>query len=925
MSRNESLRHHRILRNWRQGDVAQQLDIPLSTLQRWERGVHHPSAYYRAKLSALFGLSPRELGLVEEPQPQQEETEGRQQRTDPSQEVALWTVPHTRNPHFTGREDYLEQVMHLFSATEREQPMCQTALPQAHVLKGLGGIGKTQIAVEYAYRAYEQKRYVHTLWIAAASEESILTSLTALAEVVPSLPSRGEADQQKLVAMVIRWLEQCPQSWLLIVDNADDPSLVHLYLPRLGNGCILFTTRASAVSVFASSLDVDNMSITEGTNFLLRRADRRWADLSPAEREKVTHLVVTLAQFPLALDQAAAYIEETRCSFSTYLQLYQESRQRLLARRGTQITHYPDSVATTWSLAFESMKQANPATAKLLQLCAFCSPDAIPEELLTKGAPHWPPLLREAVTDHFSFNQMLETLLSFSLVKRQVEDSRLSLHRLVQVVQMECMTTLEQRQWAERLMRAVNTVFPSGKETETWPRCQHYLAQVEVCSSLIKQWKLACPEAGRLLHQAGVYARIHAQHAQAEQWLAQACAIRQQVRGTEHTEVAESLNELATLYRSQGKYKEAEPLFLRALTIQEHLLGAEHPDIAESLNGLARLYADQREDEEAEPLFLRALTIQEHLLGAEHPDIAESLNGLASLYWSRGRYREAEPLLLRALRIWEHQLGSEHPNVARNLNNLAALYWLWGRYKEAEPLYLRALHIWEHQLGPEYPEVATCLNNLALVYWSWGRYKEAEPLYLRALHIWEHQLRPEHPNVAESLNGLANLYADQRKDEEAEALFLRSLHIREQQLGAECPAVAESLNGLASLYADQGKDEEAEALFLRSLRIREQRLGPEHPDVASCFNGLASLYADQGKDEEAEALFLRSLHIREQQLGAEYPAVAESLNGLAQLYAHQKRYEEAKPLFLRSLHIREQQLGAEHPDTVTTITSLRSL
>jgi transcriptional regulator with XRE-family HTH domain len=558
MSRNELLRQHRIRRNWRQSDIAEQLDIPLSTVQRWERGIHHPSAYYRVKLCDLFGLSSQELGLIEE-SPQQHEEEGRQQQREAVPERALWAVPQTRNPHFTGREQYLEHLMRFFSQSEEELLIDQKVVPRTFVLKGLGGIGKTQIAVEYAYRAHEQQSYVHTLWITAASEEAILTSLTALAELLPDLPARDETDQQKPVAVVIHWLEQCPQPWLLIVDQADNPSLVHPYLPRLGNGCILLTTRASAVNLFASSLTIDNMSMIEGTTFLLQRADRSWADLSPAEREEAAHLVATLAQFPLALDQAAAYIEETRCRFSTYLRLYQQSRQRLLARRGTQRTNYPDSVATTWSFAFERIEQINPAAAELLQLCAFCPSGPIPEELLTRGAPHWPPLLQEAVADHFSFNQMLETLFTFSLIQRQTEASWLSLHPLVQVVQMERMTPSEQRQWAKRLMHAVNALFPSGKETDS----QRYLPYVEACVHLIRQWKLICPEAGRLLHEAGVYARIHAQHAQSEQWLTQACTIREQVLGTEHSEVTESLNELATLYSHQGKYKEANSLYLR--------------------------------------------------------------------------------------------------------------------------------------------------------------------------------------------------------------------------------------------------------------------------------------------------------------------------------------------------------------------------
>jgi NB-ARC domain len=182
-------------------------------------------------------------------------------RSAPTEEMALWTVPSARNPHFTGRDDLLDQLMQQLAPSESGQPtaMRRAALTQAQVIKGLGGIGKTQIAVEYAYRAREQGRYTHTLWITAGSEEAILMSFAALADLLPSFSSKGETDQRKLVAAVLRWLEQCQEPWLLIVDNADELSLVQPYLPLQGNGSILLTTRATAVGWLASSLEVDAM------------------------------------------------------------------------------------------------------------------------------------------------------------------------------------------------------------------------------------------------------------------------------------------------------------------------------------------------------------------------------------------------------------------------------------------------------------------------------------------------------------------------------------------------------------------------------------------------------------------------------------------------------------------------------------------
>src|SRR6202140_2882995 len=432
MQRNGHLRRQPIGRNWRQQDVADQLGTTVTTIQRWERGHQQPGPYYRVKLCTLFGLGARELGLVETFSSPPESTEVTQAGSAPSEESSLWTVPYARNPHFTGRDDLLQQLGQLFAAEQPGQPMSihQATLTQTQAITGLGGIGKTQIAIEYAYRARMQGRYHHSLWISAGSSETILTSFVELARLVmPSLVEQEETNQRTIVATLLRWLEQCMQPWLLIFDNADDLSLIQPYLPRLGNGCVLLTTRVHAVGAFASSLEVDSMGVMEATHLLLRRA-HRFRTNSPEELDEAILLVNALAQFPLAIDQAGAYIEETGCTLSTYLQLYQRYRRALLARRGGQATGYPESVVTTWSLSFAQGERTNPAAAELLQLFAFLAPDHIPEELLTGGAPHWPPALREAVTNLLSFNQMLETLLAFSLVKRLSEDRMLSLHRL---------------------------------------------------------------------------------------------------------------------------------------------------------------------------------------------------------------------------------------------------------------------------------------------------------------------------------------------------------------------------------------------------------------------------------------------------------------------------------------------------------------
>ena len=716
MPRNERLQHQRILRNWHLHDLADQLGVATTTVKRWERGSQHPSPYYRIKLCDLFGLSAQDLGLeaVTSDLPlldlaQEILPDATHQDRDSAASVeeaqAYWMVPYARNPNFTGRAGQLTSLLHLQSPDDCDQQSTtqRTSCLSALALTGMGGIGKTQIALEYAYRVREQGHYQHIIWINAASEEAILTSFLTVADQLPDMQQQG-TDQHQIVAAVRHWFEHDAHSWLLIVDNADDLSIIPAYLPRLGNGRILLTTRAHAVGALATAITVDNLSMEEGTELLQRRT-QRLADVSPHEMKQARHIVSTLAQFPLALDQAGAYIEETGCSFSSYLDLYHTHRSLLLARRGKQSTNYAATVTTTWALSLQVLTQRNPAASEFLQLSAFLSPDHIPEELLIEGAPHWPPALHEAVTDPLRFNQMVEDLFQFSLVKRFAEDRLLSLHRLVQIVQRERMAPAEQRLWAQHVVCAVNAVFPYDltDSLATWPLCQRYLEQALMCDLLIQEHQVLLPEAADLLNRTGTYLRDRAAYALAEPLFQRALRIREQHLGPEHADTAATLNNLAALYWQQGRYAEAEPLFQNALHIREQYLGPEHPLVALALNNLAFLSSQLGKDEQVELLYQRALHIWEQQLEPEHLDVAYALHGLALLYSKQNKETEAERFFQRALHIREQLLGLEHPGLAALLSDFAEFQQAHGKASEAASLYQRVLTIREHVFGVDHP------------------------------------------------------------------------------------------------------------------------------------------------------------------------------------------------------------------------------
>lgn len=255
-------------------------------------------------------------------------------------------------------------------------------------ISGLGGIGKTQLAVEYAYRYRAEYQYV--LWAHAEGVEVLMSSFTEIAHVL-DLPEKEAQEQEVAIQAVKRWLQR-QHGWLLILDNAA-PDLLPIFLPSTVGGHLLITTRAADLSTqiagLTHSLVVEAFSDEQSAFFLLHRSGLLAPDVTLDQADARTyHLALEVSHelggLPLALDQASAYLKATGSSLATFQQIYQQRRAQLLNRR--RGADHPEPVATTWDISFRKVEEENPAAADLLRLCAFFAPEAIPEEILTKGA-----------------------------------------------------------------------------------------------------------------------------------------------------------------------------------------------------------------------------------------------------------------------------------------------------------------------------------------------------------------------------------------------------------------------------------------------------------------------------------------------------------------------------------------------------------
>ncbi|HLL70112.1 MAG TPA: FxSxx-COOH system tetratricopeptide repeat protein [Pyrinomonadaceae bacterium] len=761
---------------------------------------------------------------------------------------AIWNIP-TGIPFFTGREDVLKRIHEALTTSGT------AALKQRQAISGLGGIGKTQTAIEYAQR--HQDQYKAVLWAVAESRESLLSDFVAIATVL-NLPERNIQDQSQTVRAVKRWLETNTE-WLLILDNADEPAIIEEFLPEHAKGHILLTSRAQVFDSIGilNPIELEEMTPDDARAFLLKRTGR--VELELDETTALEELAKELDYLPLALEQAGAYIKELRSSFQDYLASYKR-RGLALLEKGHPTGKYPKSVRTTWSLNFQQVRQLSPAASDLLRVSAFLNPDRVPNELISGGAIELGSEISAALahvdTDPIVLDEVLQPLIQYSLIHRDRKSKTYDIHRLVQAVLRDGMDEATKRLWIERTVKATARVFPDVDliDFSQWGSIERLLPHAQACAELIQTNNLELLESAHLLNLTGRYVHLRARLQAAESLYAKALAIRETLLGSEHPNVASSLHNQAWLLYDQGKYEEAKSLFIRALTIKEKTLGIEHPEVAKTFVKLGFLYISQGLFPEADKAFHRVIKIREQALGADHPETAIGICNLASLYIEQGKHANAETLLDKSLLIIEKEFGTFHYEVSFALGCLGIIYRAQSKLVEAEKIFLRSIAIDERIFGMNYPRLASGLINLALTYISQSRYVEAEPLLIRALNIRTSELGQEHPKTAVALDSLAYLYKIQHRHIEAESFYARALEINEKSLGLHHYEVGRVLLALGGLYRDQRKYNKGEPILRRALMILKNAFGQEHHEVVDAMLTHAALLTGMNRKGEGQRL-----------------------------------------------------------------------
>jgi tetratricopeptide (TPR) repeat protein len=769
----------------------------------------------------------------------------------------VWTVPPP-HPDFVGRESELAALEAALSAGG------VSALTQPTTMHGLGGIGKTQLALAFAARHFDL--YTAGFWLPAENPTALAVAFADLAREL-RLPEADDPDQRRRTEAVRRWLAS-PQSglWLLVFDNAERREDVAPYLPAGRRGHVLITSRNPEWRPLAKAVKIRRLPRKESMKLLCQGLDG-------ADEQAAAALAEELGDLPLALAQAAAFVRATACGIDDYLREFRGRWAEFDAEQEAE-PGYGRTVAVTLGMALDRLHEQGDETAEeVLRRCAFLAPDSIPRDLLADEA-----------RDERAVGRAIAALHHYSLVETAAPGF-VSLHRLVQKAVRERIPAEERAARARRAVGCCHSTFPNPDDYGKWGRCgvllTHALQAVEHAEPLAE----AAETRASLLARLGIYLWRRCELAEARRCLERALRLKEEAYGPEHPEVAAGLGNLGLVLQDLGELAEARRCQQRALCLTEGACGPDHPLVAVTLGNLGRVLADLGELAEARRCQERALRLKERAHGPEHPSVAITLGNLGRVLTDLGELAEARRCQERALRLKERAHGPEHPSVAITLGNLGLVLTDLGELAEARRCQERALSLTEGACGPDHPSVAIALGNLGLVLAEQGELAEARRCQERALRLSEQAYGPEHPSVAFPLVNLGLVLAEQGELAEARRCQERALRIYAKAYEANHPYAAIARGYLGDLSRLEGRLREARHHLERALPLLERSYGTDHASVACVLSSLGLVAKDEGNPAEARAHLVRALAIFRVRFGDEHHETAKTrklLQGVAE-------------------------------------------
>lgn len=900
--------------------------------------------------------------------------------TDATREKAAGTKPEdliNRTPHnllerttssdrFVGRSKELKKLPNLLASEGTRV-----------YLTGMGGVGKSELAIQYAYDSLNYFLGGIVRLDARQGLEAMRLELISFFRAnFPNVTLPDDRSPSELLPL-------CWNQWpapskahepvLLILDDLPGQSVGYQSEASLFQGLPLrFRRLITQREPAPTGADQISLSLLDRRNSILLltlHAGKRGEARIDHEKEVASQLCQEVGDLPLAIVFLGARLAER--PDLKLSRLLANLRSRGAQAKGLQGGHpelgahrgVVEALFISWDPLSESAKN-------LALLLATMGPAVIPWDLVEHCSPPDSDLNEEGPfadqqaelyrcqfldrsgPDLYQLHPLIRHFVILQMSERLQVVAELRT-RFVSAIAVVCRKRIPQS--LEQNLQ----ILTSSNAAALEPYIPHIKHVVENYEKDLKDSDLIWPT--MIL---GRYHESQVAFGEARKWYHTGLKACESRLGPTHTDTATALNNLGGLFHAIGKFQEAKPLLNRALIIDESIYGPKHPKVARRLSNMAGLYKDTNRLKEAEPLYKRALDIDEACLGNAYPEISldllnlgsvleatnrfkeaevyyrralmidednhgqyrsDILNGLAGLLHRTNRLEEAELFYQEVIKIDELNYGNKHPRIAVDLNNYAQLLLETNQVSEAERLMRQSYDIDVASYGSDHPNVAIRLNNLAGLLLATNRNGEAERLYRIALAIDEATYEKDHPTIAVRLNNLAGVLEAQNRLCEAEALYQRALGIDEASYGIDHPSVAIRLNNLAGIFLATNRLKQSEEYYRRALAIDESSFGPMHPTVAIRLNNLANVLYTTYRFSDAESLYQRALSIDEVSFGSCHPNVSIRLNNLAGLLYNTGRYQKAEILYRRALEIDSSTFGLEHPQLAIRFNNLAQL
>ncbi|KAJ7711203.1 hypothetical protein B0H16DRAFT_1437922 [Mycena metata] len=804
---------------------------------------------------------------------------------------------------FCGREDILSKMHQFFS---------DTGIQHIYVLHGLGGAGKTQIALEFINKS--SSRFSNIFFVDTSTIATIETSFKNIAV----LKDFGGSPEDGLL-----WLTSKVEEWLLLFDNADNPGInLNDYIPQCNHGNIIITSRNPGMCVYAGSDSlVSDMKEEDAVALLLKSALQK----ATAHTEQIA-AEISLHHLPLAIVQAGAFISKSR-NLDGYLPLYMENQAQLLSEKPAQShDHYAWTVYTTWQMSFDRL---TPPAAMLLRHCSFLHYNGISEEIFRYASRYQFPLdgppkedVQEPLEflshflrptgewDSLQFWDATNEIQSYSLINFDAEKKLFFIHPLVHAWSQ---ATVQNPKRYVSIMGSILGMAVS--ERSQWDM---QLASLLLCPHIELAVQMETEVALTFKSQYAFIFQEEGKYQRAEKLLDEVLQKQKQVLGGDHPETLQTMANLANSYSDLGEPQRAQELQVIVLEKQTQLLGDDHRDTLLIMGNLANSYSDLGEPQRAQELQVIVLEKQTQLLGDDHPDTLLIMGNLANSYSDLGEHQKAKELKSIVLEKQIQLLGDDHPRTLRTMGNLANSYSNLGEHQRAQDLMSVVLGKQKQFLSEDHPSTLQIMGDLASIYSNLGQYQKAKELEFIVLEKQKQFLGEDDPDTLLTMGNLATSYSDLGEYQKVKELNSVVLEKQKQFLGEDHPDTLLTMGNLANTYSALGEHQRVQELVSVVIEKQKQFLGENHPHTLVTMGNLVASYSAMGEHEEAKELMGVVLEKPKQFLGDDHP---HTLHAMRNLGGHEK----AKELMGVVLTKWKQYFGDKHPDVLKIQELLESI